>query len=137
MAELNVELNKTFEFDKITEAGANLAPLTGPGYMGLKNLGNSCYMNSVMQVCCLLAGGAPTFETMGLLHRSGVMVGLIMRSHGNGNDEWPADDDRPFSHPCSDPHDDERGHAKLKPATRHFSSAGAGERAHHQLLRTF
>jgi ubiquitin carboxyl-terminal hydrolase 5/13 len=50
MAELTVELNKTFEFDKITEAGADLAPLSGPGYVGLKNLGNSCYLNSVMQV---------------------------------------------------------------------------------------
>jgi len=68
MAELNVELNKTFEFDKITEAGANLAPLTGPGYMGLKNLGNSCYMNSVMQVCRRVALWNPS-------HRSRVNSG--------------------------------------------------------------
>lgn len=39
-----------FEFDAITEAGAHLVPLSGPGHVGLVNLGNSCYMNSCLQV---------------------------------------------------------------------------------------
>lgn len=39
-----------FEFDAITEAGSALVPLAGPGHVGLVNLGNSCYMNSVLQV---------------------------------------------------------------------------------------
>lgn len=50
ITELQIELNSNYNFSRITESGSKLIPLHGPGFVGLSNLGNSCYMSSVMQI---------------------------------------------------------------------------------------
>ena len=53
-AELEVGLNANYAFDAIMESGSKLVPMSGPGLQGLQNLGNSCYLNSIIQVLCSL-----------------------------------------------------------------------------------
>ncbi|KII70965.1 Ubiquitin carboxyl-terminal hydrolase 5 [Thelohanellus kitauei] len=50
--EREIEINSNFkiEVDAILEKGVKLNQLWGPGYTGIINLGNSCYMASVLQV---------------------------------------------------------------------------------------
>lgn len=51
MIEMELEINQQFgEWAVLQESSANLQPIAGPGLTGMTNLGNSCYLNSVMQV---------------------------------------------------------------------------------------
>lgn len=49
-AERELDQNTNFDWNRIQESGHEVEPLFGPGYTGLANLGNSCYMASIMQV---------------------------------------------------------------------------------------
>lgn len=51
MVEMEIDLNQKYdEWSIIQEDGSELRPIFGPGFTGLANMGNSCYLNSIVQV---------------------------------------------------------------------------------------
>lgn len=65
MAELELDQNLNYEFGKIQEKGKILENVFGPGLTGIENLGNSCYMSSVLQMLFAI----PEFQTRYLFDR--------------------------------------------------------------------
>lgn len=49
LMEMQIEHNMKWEFSTTSEDGQELLPIFGPGFTGLSNLGNSCYLSSVVQ----------------------------------------------------------------------------------------
>lgn len=68
MAEMNLELNKNATFNSIIEEGKKLNPIFGKGLTGLVNLGNTCYINSVLQVLFHLNEFKNKYYEQGLEH---------------------------------------------------------------------
>ena len=58
LTEMNVDENMKWEFSMTTQDGKEMKPLFGEGFTGLKNLGNSCYLASILQ--CLFS--LPNFK---------------------------------------------------------------------------
>lgn len=58
LTEMQIEQNLKWEFAMTSEDGKELKPVFGHGLTGLKNLGNSCYLNSILQ--CLYS--LPAFK---------------------------------------------------------------------------
>lgn len=56
LTELQIEQNVNWEFNMDDKEGNLLEPVFGPGLTGFKNLGNSCYLASVLQVLFSLDG---------------------------------------------------------------------------------
>ncbi|KAK3861727.1 hypothetical protein Pcinc_032343 [Petrolisthes cinctipes] len=66
MLELEIDYNqRAWEWSRLTESGTKLVPKFGSGFTGLKNLGNSCYINSVMQVLFTVPSFVDRFYNQG------------------------------------------------------------------------
>jgi ubiquitin carboxyl-terminal hydrolase 5/13 len=50
LVEMELDLQYKYSFNMSTETGEPLQPVFGPGLTGLQNLGNTCYVASVIQV---------------------------------------------------------------------------------------
>jgi ubiquitin carboxyl-terminal hydrolase 5/13 len=50
LAEMQLDLQYKYSFNMASATGEPLQPIFGPGLTGLQNLGNSCYVASIIQV---------------------------------------------------------------------------------------
>ncbi|XP_071372288.1 ubiquitin carboxyl-terminal hydrolase 5 isoform X4 [Centroberyx affinis] len=90
MTELEIAVNQRVgEWEVIQESGTTLRPLSGSGLTGMKNLGNSCYLNSVMQVLFTV----PDFQSKAKLGY-GLLSGEYSKPAPDPGDEQSASEPR-------------------------------------------
>lgn len=58
---MQIDMNIKFEYNAITEGGSELKPVMGPGKVGISNLGNYCYMSSILQALWAIPAFGHTF----------------------------------------------------------------------------
>lgn len=68
MAEMSLEFNLNLTLSKQIEDGKILTPIYGSGFTGMENLGNSCYMNSIVQILFSLENFKGKFFDNSLIH---------------------------------------------------------------------
>ena len=74
MIELEIDMNQRIgEWAILTESGNKLVPVFGPGHTGLHNLGNTCYLNSVLQVLNTLPEFASCYSSAHWLDRGDLL----------------------------------------------------------------
>jgi ubiquitin carboxyl-terminal hydrolase 5/13 len=68
IAEMTLTLNMNLVLSSVIEEGRQLIPLFGAGFTGMQNLGNSCYMNSIVQILFSLPEFRERYYEQGLKH---------------------------------------------------------------------
>ncbi|EAU87111.2 ubiquitin carboxyl-terminal hydrolase 14 [Coprinopsis cinerea okayama7 len=76
MTELQIEHNLKYDFSLVGEDGQALEPVFGPGLTGLANLGNSCYMASVLQTIFSLPAFQKRYNDLAVNHARACTVSL-------------------------------------------------------------
>lgn len=68
MTEMNLEFNLNLTLSKTIEDGKILVPIYGEGNTGMENIGNSCYMNSIVQILFSLENFKEKFLDDSFIH---------------------------------------------------------------------
>lgn len=80
---MQIDMNIKFEYNAITEGGSELKPVMGPGKVGINNLGNYCYMSSILQALWAIPAFGHTFTGPDKKH-------VLANAPSNIVDDFPA-----------------------------------------------
>lgn len=66
--ELTLDANLNLSLSRLVEEGRKMQAFYGPGYTGMDNIGNSCYLNSTVQTLMSLDEYRQQYFVKGLEH---------------------------------------------------------------------